>query len=219
MAIRRLDKLTPAPHKEIIEANSESSHYTVIYYFDQKYHPCEKSKASIGISHEYDDHGRSVRREYLSIEGGEVLPSSEPAFNDEEILADLALLKQKRLENAEKQKLERRSNPSRSRQNRNRPRKSATSDEAKAKTGARKQHASSPSATKPKGSSAEKRRTDGSAGRRPPRGKAQGASSPAKKDAAPAKQNTSSGIRRRPRTSASRLPGATEANRPPTPSP
>lgn len=64
-------KTLPGPCKEVIEGETEhGGTCTVIYYFDSRYKPVPKERATRSILHEYDEKERSVFRDYFSCEKG-----------------------------------------------------------------------------------------------------------------------------------------------------
>lgn len=77
------NKLEPAPYKEI-NANEciHGGTSTVTFFFDSKYKPIEKEKATRAIIHEYDDKGRSLHRDYQVLRAGTIIPSEELCDQD-----------------------------------------------------------------------------------------------------------------------------------------
>lgn len=62
-----MNKTTPGPCKEVtIGATPHGGTYMVAYYFDSKYAPVPKNRATRIIVHEYDEKNRSVYRDYVS---------------------------------------------------------------------------------------------------------------------------------------------------------
>jgi|GEM_PF-1547105 len=62
-----MNKATPGPCKEVtIGATPHGGTYMVAYYFDSKYAPVPKHKATRIIIHEYDEKNRSIFRDYIS---------------------------------------------------------------------------------------------------------------------------------------------------------
>lgn len=62
-----MNKATPGPCKEVtIGATPHGGTYMVAYYFDSKYTPVPKHKATRIIIHEYDEKNRSIYRDYIS---------------------------------------------------------------------------------------------------------------------------------------------------------
>ncbi|MGI6151713.1 MAG: hypothetical protein ACOYIR_07165 [Christensenellales bacterium] len=62
-----MNKATPGPCKEVtIGATPHGGTYMVAYYFDSKYAPVPKHKATRIIIHEYDEKNRSIHRDYIS---------------------------------------------------------------------------------------------------------------------------------------------------------
>lgn len=65
-------KMIPGPFKEITEgATDHGGTFSVIYYFNSRYKPVVKERATRGILHEYDEKNRSVHREYYTMVKGE----------------------------------------------------------------------------------------------------------------------------------------------------
>lgn len=83
-------KTLPGPCKDVVEGPSEHGGcYTVTYYFDSRYKPVSKERATRSIVHEYDEKERSVFRDYFTCVRGEALPhdradKAKPAKNDSE---------------------------------------------------------------------------------------------------------------------------------------
>lgn len=62
-----MNKSTPGPCKEVVMGpTSHGGTYLVSYYFDSKYAPVPKNKATRIIIHEYDEKNRSVYSDYIS---------------------------------------------------------------------------------------------------------------------------------------------------------
>ncbi len=62
-----MNKATPGPCKEVtVGATPHGGAYMVAYYFDSKYAPVPKNRATRIIIHEYDEKNRSVYRDYVS---------------------------------------------------------------------------------------------------------------------------------------------------------
>lgn len=72
------NKLVPGPNKDVdLTPGAHGGVATVTYYFDSKYKPAPKERATRAIVHEYDEKNRSVFRDYLTLEKGEVVPLRE----------------------------------------------------------------------------------------------------------------------------------------------
>ena len=55
----------PGPYKDVFEGPTPHGGVLMVtFYFDSKYKPIEKEKATLTITHEYDDHKRSIFRTY-----------------------------------------------------------------------------------------------------------------------------------------------------------
>ena len=60
-------KISQGPYKEVNDGPTKNGGaFSVSYFFDEKFNPIEKEKASNIIVHEYDSKNRSLFREYLS---------------------------------------------------------------------------------------------------------------------------------------------------------
>ena len=79
----KLNKLEPAPYKEINACECiHGGTATVTFFFDSKYKPIEKEKATRAIVHEYDEKGRSLHRDYQVLRDGIIIPSEELCDQD-----------------------------------------------------------------------------------------------------------------------------------------
>ena len=68
------NKPLPGPCKEVQEGYTEHGGcVTVTYYFDSHYKPVPRPEATRAIVHEYDEKERSVFRDYLTIDKGNVV--------------------------------------------------------------------------------------------------------------------------------------------------
>lgn len=80
-------KSIPGPFKEVVDGPTEHGGcFMVTYYFDSRYKPIVKDRATRAIVHEYDEKSRSVHRDYLTMDKGAVVvprvkdePSPAPA--------------------------------------------------------------------------------------------------------------------------------------------
>lgn len=68
------NKTLPGPCKEVREGYTEHGGcVAVTYYFDSHYKPVPKEQATRAILHEYDEKERSVFRDYLTLDKGQVV--------------------------------------------------------------------------------------------------------------------------------------------------
>lgn len=78
------NKTLPGPFKEVREGLTEhGGAYTVTYFFDSRYKPVPKERATRTIVHEYDEKERSVYRDYFTCEKGvPIIKAETPPAED-----------------------------------------------------------------------------------------------------------------------------------------